>query len=325
MSDPNGGMLNLVVTDIRTETPAIRSVVLAKPDGGELPEWSAGAHIDIELPSGDLRSYSLMDTALDLNHTRHAKLYRIGVRREEPSSGGSAFVHNLKVGDRVAIRPPRNNFPLDSGQDDVLLLAGGIGITPIISMAAELTRRSSAFRLIYAGRTRTELAFVPELEALLGKHLEIHDDSVDGVLNVEAMMRSLGEGIALYVCGPLSMIEAAISAARALNWPEGRLRFEIFSKPILADSDAAFEVVLANSGKRFLIPPGRSILDTLIENGEQPLHDCKRGDCGLCQVDVLEGLPEHRDYYLSEKERSTNKVMQICISRSRTPVLVLDL
>jgi ferredoxin len=191
-------------------------------------------------------------------------------------------------------------------------------------MAAELSRRGSAFRLIYAGRTQTDLAFVSELEALLGKRLEIHDDSISGVLDVEATMRALGEGIALYVCGPLSMIEAAISAARALDWPDGRLRFEIFSKPTFTEGEA-FEVILASSGKRFRVPPGRSILDTLIENGEQPLHDCKRGDCGLCQVGVLEGVPEHRDYYLSEKERSTNKVMQICISRSRTPVLVLDL
>jgi ferredoxin-NADP reductase len=324
MSDPNGGMLNLVVTDIRTETSAIRSVALAKPGGGLLPEWNAGAHIDIELPSGDRRSYSLMDTAVDQNQTRQATSYRIGVRREERSSGGSAFVHSLKVGDRVGVGSPRNNFALDPGQNEVLLLAGGIGITPIISMAAELSRRGSAFRLIYAGRTQTDLAFVSELEALLGKRLEIHDDSISGVLDVEATMRALGEGIALYVCGPLSMIEAAISAARALDWPDGRLRFEIFSKPTFTEGEA-FEVILASSGKRFRVPPGRSILDTLIENGEQPLHDCKRGDCGLCQVGVLEGVPEHRDYYLSEKERSTNKVMQICISRSRTPVLVLDL
>ncbi|VIO72936.1 Phenoxybenzoate dioxygenase subunit beta [Bradyrhizobium ivorense] len=325
MSEPNGGMLNLVVTEINTETPAIRSVTLAKADGGLLPEWSAGAHIDIELPSGDRRSYSLMDTSLDENHTKQAKSYRIGVRREEPSSGGSAFVHSLNVGDRVAVRSPRNNFALDPGQNEVLLLAGGIGITPIVSMAAELTRRGSAFRLIYAGRARRDLAFVPELEVLLGKRLEIHDDSVSGVLDVVAKMRSLGEGISLYVCGPISMIEAAISAARALDWPDGRLRFEIFTKPTFTEGDAAFEVVLASSGKRFRVLPGRSILDTLIENGEQPLHDCKRGDCGLCQAGVLEGLPEHRDYYLSEKERSMNKVMQICVSRSRTPVLVLDL
>jgi ferredoxin-NADP reductase len=325
MSEPNGGMLNLVVTNIRAETQAIRSISLAKDDGGCLPGWSAGAHIDIELPSGGRRSYSLINTSTEIEQIKQPRSYRIGVRLEEPSSGGSAFVHSLKLGDRVTIRSPRNNFALGPEQGQVLLLAGGIGITPIVSMATELAARRSVFKMIYAGRTRADLAFLPELEALLGVKLKIHDDSISGVLNVEATMRSLSQDTTLYVCGPVPMIDAAISAARALRWPDGRLRFEIFSKPTFIEGDTAFEVVLARSGKRFQVQPDRSILDTLIEKGEEPPHDCKRGECGVCQVCVLEGLPEHRDYYLSERERSTNKFIQICISRSRTPVLVLDM
>jgi ferredoxin-NADP reductase len=324
MSEPKGEALNLVVTNIKTETQAIRSITLAKDDDGCLPGWSAGAHIDIELPSGDRRSYSLMNTSA-IEQIKQPKSYRIGVRLEEPSSGGSAFVHGLKTGDRVIASSPKNNFPLGSEKGEILLLAGGVGITPIMSMAAELKGRGSAFRLIYAGRARADLAFVQELEALLGARLEIHDDSTSGVLNIEAAVRSLSKDATLYVCGPVPMIDAAISAARALNWPDGQLRFEIFSKPTVVEGDKAFEVVLAKSGKRFQVQPDRSILDTLIDSGEELPHDCKRGDCGVCQVGVLEGLPEHRDYYLSEKERSANKLIQICVSRSKTPVLVLDM
>jgi vanillate O-demethylase ferredoxin subunit len=319
------GKLDLVVTDICAETRNIRSVTLAEADGVCLPGWAPGAHIDLELPSGDKRSYSLINTSLEISRTEQPRSYRIGVRREEPSSGGSAFVHGLRVGDRVAAGRPKNNFEMNSQDGKVILLAGGIGITPIMSMAAELTRQGRIFRLIYAGRTRADLAFIPELQALLGTKLEIHEDDHSGILDIASLMRLLADVGSFYVCGPVAMIEAAIETARSLHWMNDRLRFEIFTKPNAVAGDASIEVVLARSGRRFQVPADESILNTLIAHGVEPPHDCKRGDCGMCQVGVMEGIPEHRDYYLSDKERASNKLIQICVSRSKTPVLVLDM
>lgn len=316
--------LDLVVTDVRAETAGIRAVTLARLDGDALPTWNAGSHIDLCLPSGDTRSYSLITTSAG-EGSEKPRTYRIGVRLESASTGGSVFVHGLKVGDRVTASPPKNNFPFDAGDGAVVLLAGGIGITPIISMAAELSARARPFRLIYAGRTQSELAFLPELRASFGSQLELHEDDRAGVLDIAALMRAIEDGSPLYVCGPLSMIDAAIANARMLGWPDGHLRFEIFTRPVVDPGDAGFEVVLAKSGKRFRVPADKTILESLIAQGEDHPHDCKLGDCGVCQVGVIDGIPDHRDYYLSDKERASNKLMQVCVSRSKTPTLVLDL
>jgi vanillate O-demethylase ferredoxin subunit len=317
--------LNLVVTAIRAETPLIRALELARADGGVLPGWEAGAHVDLRLPSGDTRSYSLVNASSDPAATRQPTTYRLGVRLEAPSQGGSKFVHGLQVGDAVTVSAPENHFPLAHGGGEAVLLAGGIGITPILSMAASLAAADRPYRLIYAGRTRDHLAFLAEIEALAGPRLELHGDDVAGIFDVVGLMRSLPATSALYVCGPTPMIDAAIATAKELGWADSRLRFEIFTAPAPVAGDTAFEVVLKSSGKRVTVPPDKTILDALIEAGEDPLYDCKRGDCGVCQTGVIEGVPDHRDYYLSDGERASNKLIQICISRSKTPVLVLDL
>lgn len=317
--------LTLVVTAIRAETPLIRALELARADGGALPGWAAGAHVNVHLPSGDTRSYSLVNASPDPAATAHPTAYRLGVRLEEPSQGGSKFVHGLKVGDTVTVSAPENHFELAECPGEVVLLAGGIGITPILSMAASLAAAGRAYRLIYAGRTRGHLAFLREIETLAGSRLQVHSDDVAGIFDVAGLMKSLPATSALYVCGPTPMIEAAIATAKELGWAEHRLRFEIFTAPVPVAGDTAFEVVLKHSGKRVTVPRDKTILDALIEAGEDPLHDCKRGDCGVCQVGVAEGVPDHRDYYLSDAERAANKLIQICISRSKTPVLVLDM
>lgn len=321
----NTDMLDLVVTDIRVEAPSIRSVTFASYDGAALPEWSAGAHIDLSLPSGEKRSYSLINISLQANATKAPSSYRIGVRREEASLGGSAFVHGLKVGDRVTSTSPKNHFPLHRHAGEIFLLAGGIGITPIISMASELAAAGHPFNLIYAGRTRASLAFLPELSATFGGNLQIHEDDRSGMLDLELVMRTIPAASPLYLCGPISMIDKARSIARAFQWDDDRLRFEIFTRPDSNKDGAEFEVVLAASGRRFMVPPDKSILDVLIEHGEEPVHDCKRGDCGMCQVVVLDGIPDHRDYYLSDRERAANGLIQICVSRSKTSSLTLDM
>ncbi|NVN85499.1 MAG: oxidoreductase [Rhodopseudomonas sp.] len=316
--------LDLTVTEVRTETPAIRSITLARADGAPLPSWEAGAHINIVLRSGERRSYSLVNPSGAPAATEHPLHYRLGVRLENPSQGGSAFMHGLKVGDTIKATPPTNNFPLRRG-GDVVLLAGGIGITPILSMAAALTARRQPFRLIYAARSRDQLAFLDEVQNLAGDKLTLHTDDDAGLFNVDALMRSLTGDEQLYVCGPGPMIDAAIAAAKTLGWRDGRLWFEIFSASAAKPGDAAFEVVLASTGASYLVPADKTILAALLEAGVDAMYDCQRGECGICQVGVIEGTPDHRDYILSDSEKSAGKLIQICVSRSKSPRLVLDL
>ena len=316
---------DLTVTDIHAETQLIRAIRLARPHGEPLPSWEAGAHIKVRLPDGGERSYSLINTSLDPAATTRPHAYRLGVRLEQPSQGGSQFMHTLKVGDVLSITAPSNNFPLQPTSKPVVLLAGGIGVTPVLSMAATLAASQRPYRFIYAGRSRDQLAFLGESEGLNGERLTIHTDDVAGIFDVDGLMASLADGEPLYLCGPKPMIDTAIKSAKELGWADGRLRFEIFAAVTPVEGDHAFEVVLNNSGKTFQIPPGKTILAVLLEAGEDPLHDCQRGDCGICQVSVIEGTPDHRDYILTDAEKAAGKVMQICISRSKTPRLVLDL
>jgi len=316
---------DLRVSDIVAETALIRAIKLARPHGEPLPSWEAGAHVKVRLPDGNERSYSLINTSLDPAATTRPHAYRLGVRLEQPSQGGSQFMHTLKIGDILSVSAPRNNFPLEPSSKPVVLLAGGIGVTPVLSMATALAAGERPYRFIYAGRSRDQLAFLGESEALCREHLIIHTDDTSGIFDVKGLMTSLIADEPLYLCGPKPMIDAAIQSARELGWAEGRLRFEIFATAVPVAGDQSFEVVLKNSGKTFRIPPDKTILGVLIEAGEDPLHDCQRGDCGICQVGVIEGTPDHRDYILTDAEKAAGKVMQICVSRSKTPRLVLDL
>lgn len=324
MADAEG--LLLTVTEVRAETSLIRSFRLARPHREPLPSWQPGAHVRVRLPGGDDRSYSLINLHSDPHATTRPDAYRLGVRLEDPSQGGSRYMHALKPGDQVAVLPPANNFPLEPSPLPVVLLAGGIGITPIMSMAAALAAEGRPYRLYYAGRARDQLAFVGDIERLCGDRLSLHtDDTAGRVFDVPGVLAALGGGEPVYCCGPRAMIDAAIATAKALGWDAGRLRFELFTAAAPQAGDQPFEVVLKSSGESFLIPPGKTILDVLIEAGKDPLHDCKRGDCGICQVQVLEGVPDHRDYILSDAEKAEGKKMQICVSRSKTPRLVIDL
>jgi len=226
----------------------------------------------------------------------------------------------------MTISPPANNFPLGAGVGEVALVAGGIGVTPLLAMACELSAAKRPFSFYYAGRSRGELAFLGDIERLASASATIHaDDEAGRFFDLEGLMTRLAPDVPLYLCGPLPMIEAAIALAKQMNWPQGRLHFEIFTAPEEKSGDASFEVELKGSGRVYEIPAGKTILDVLLEAGEDPMHDCKRGDCGICQTTVIDGIPDHRDYILSESEKASNKVMQICISRAKTKRLVLDL
>jgi ferredoxin-NADP reductase len=316
---------DLTVREAWQETALVRAIRLARPHDEPLPSWDAGAHIKVSIPHGDERSYSLVNLSADASVNTRPLWYLLGVRLEAPSQGGSVYMHSLKPGDVVAASAPGNNFPLQATTKPVVLLAGGIGVTPIVSMAAELRARGHRFRLYYAGRSRDQLAFLPMIEELSGDNLSIHADDVSGLFDVAGLMRSLRDDEPLYCCGPMPMIDLTIKTAKDLGWSAGRLHFEIFTAAQPKAGDQAFEVVLKNSGESFHIPAGRSILDVLIAAGKDPMHDCKRGDCGICQVGVIEGVPDHRDFILSDAEKAAGKLMQICVSRSKTPRLVLDL
>lgn len=315
----------VVVSKTELLTPRIRELVLARANGAPMPGWAAGAHIDVHLPDVGRRSYSLIETDSP-RATEHPTFYRIAVLQEAKSQGGSSYMHGLKAGDRLTISPPANNFALAAGTGDVALVAGGIGVTPLLTMACELSAANRPFTFHYAGRSRAELAFLGEIERLAGSNATIHaDDEAGRFFDLEGLMTRLAPDVPLYLCGPLPMIEAAIALAKQLDWPQGRLHFEIFSAPEEKSGDSAFEVELKSNGRVYEIPSGKTILDVLIEAGEDPIHDCKRGDCGICQTAVIEGVPDHRDYILSDAEKASNKVMQICVSRAKTKRLVLDL
>jgi ferredoxin-NADP reductase len=314
----------VVVSKTQALTPRIRQFVLARANGALMPGWAAGAHIDVHLPEIGRRSYSLIETASPRAATKHPTAYRIAVLQESKSRGGSTLMHGLKTGDRLMISPPANNFPLGAGAGEVALVAGGIGVTPLLAMACELSVAKRKFSFHYAGRSRSELAFVDDIGRLAAATIHA-DDEAGRLFDLEGLMTRLSADVPLYLCGPLPMIEAAIALAKRMNWPQGRLHFEIFTAPEEKSGDTSFEVELRGSGRVYEIPAGKTILDVLLEAGEDPIHDCKRGDCGICQTAVIEGIPDHRDYILSESEKASNKVMQICISRAKTKRLVLDL
>jgi vanillate O-demethylase ferredoxin subunit len=316
--------IDLIVSRIGSETPLIRTVELRPPQGGALPGWEPGAHLKVRLPDGDSRSYSLVNLST-ARACVSPEFYLLGVRLEDPSKGGSRFMHGLAPGDRVSVTAPTNNFRLEPCPARVTLVAGGVGITPIASMIAHLVGEGRPFQAFYAGRSESDLAFRAELAALGGDWLSFHHDDRSGVFDIKPVMAALEADEPIYVCGPRPMIDAAIATAAALGWPPGRLRFEIFAAAEPQAGDHAFEVVLSSSGRSFTIPPDKSILDVLIDAGIDPMFDCKRGDCGICQTRVLEGMPDHRDYILSDSERAAGKLMQICVSRAKTPRLVLDL
>ncbi|MGE5117011.1 MAG: PDR/VanB family oxidoreductase [Betaproteobacteria bacterium] len=322
--------LTLRVVEARPLNPLIRRLTLAAPDGTPLPGWDAGAHLQVQvvLPGGatDWRHYSLVDTVA--GGAAAPREYVIAVRRDDDGRGGSRFMHErLREGDRILALAPKNDFPLREGAGRAVLLAGGIGVTPIASMAARRRAVGRPVRLVYAGRSRSLMAFLPELQALLGDDLVVHaDDEHAGVpLDLDALLDGCAAADPLHVCGPKPLLDAVLAKTAARGWGRERVHFELFSTPPVESGDHAFEVVLAQSGRSYTVPAHQSVLDCLIEHGEDPLFDCKRGECGVCTAPVLEGDIDHRDYVLSDAEKASGKVMQICVSRCRGKRLVLDL
>jgi ferredoxin-NADP reductase len=322
--------LSLQVASVEQLTPLVRQLRLRAPDGAPLPGWQAGAHIQIQvsLPSGasDWRHYSLIDLAADTEATEAPSEYVIAIRREDTGRGGSRWVHGLAVGATLTVRPPKNDFPLGAHAGTAVLVAGGIGVTPLASMAAQRLRQRLPVRLHYAGRSREHMALLPELQQRLGDTLALHlDDEAGAPLDVDALLARCTPDEVLYVCGPQVMLDAVLKRSEALGWPRERVHFELFAAPAADTGVQPYEVVLAQSGRQFTVAAGQTLLQALIDAGCDPMFDCQRGECGVCAVPVLEGVIDHRDFVLSQREKDAGNVIQTCVSRCKGARLVLDL
>jgi vanillate O-demethylase ferredoxin subunit len=323
--------LQVRVVRARALNPLIRELRLRAADGAALPGFDAGSHVRVQVTLADgspeWRHYSLINFSTASDATTAPGEYVVAVRKEDPGRGGSRFMHErVAEGDLLTIEPPANQFPVGAHAGTAVLVAGGIGITPLTAMAAQRRAAGLPARMTYAGRSRDLMAFLPELQALLGRDLAVHADAEAGrPLHVAALLDACGAADELYVCGPGVMLDAVQKAAEARGWPRERVHFEVFTPASHVAGDAAIEVVLAQSGRTLSVPADKTILQCLIDAGCDPLFDCQRGECGVCAVPVLEGAVDHRDHVLTQAERDGGKVIQVCVSRAKGRRLVLDL
>lgn len=317
--------LRVTVSNVRVLHPEIREFTLVPAEGQALPAFEAGAHVRVRVKDQDeWREYSLID--MGDGAPKAPVSYRIAVRRDPAGRGGSAFMHELRAGATLDIQPPRNDFAVHAHDGAAVLIAGGIGVTPLVSMATRLHAQRRPVRMHYAVRSRDLAAFADELRPMLGEHLQLHVDAeAVAPLSAATVLAQCGPHDHLYVCGPQPMLDAVLAEAAQRGWPRERIHFELFSAPAAPSGDHAFELVLAQSGRTFTVPADKSVLDVLIANGLDPMFDCQRGECGVCAVAVLEGAIDHRDYVLTARERAEGNVMQACVSRAKGARLVLDL
>ena len=317
-------MLNLKVVSKRVEAEGIASYELARADSGPLPAFDAGSHVDVVVPGGQVRQYSLY------NPPSNADRYCIAVLRDPASRGGSvSMLDRVSEGDVLEISEPKNHFVLDTSATRSLLFAGGIGVTPILCMAARLAEVGADFALHYCGRALPRMAFVDTLKASgFASKVHVHTDDGPDTQRFDARS-AVGEPRAdthLYVCGPTGYMDHVLDTARALGWPEERLHREYFAGAQLDHSnDGAFDVQIKSTGKVIRVAADQSVAQALLDQGIALSVSCEQGVCGTCLTKVLDGVPEHNDMYLTDAERARNDCFMPCCSRASTPRLVLDL
>lgn len=317
----NSTTLQLRLERKRPLAENVVSLEFSAADGTDLPSWEPGAHLELRLPSGLRRQYSLCGDPA----TRDT--YTVGVLREETGRGGSVEVHDrLEVGDEIESSVPRNHFSLGEAPD-YELLAGGIGITPIKAMLEELDRRGASWRLVYGGRSRRSMAFADELAASHPGRVTLVPEDEEGRPDLEGLVGSLSPQTHLYCCGPSPML-TAVTQACAEAGTDGRLRLERFTAAEDApdtSGDSAFEVELRDSGVTLTVAPDQSILEAVRKVRPDVDYSCAEGYCGTCETGVLEGQPEHRGTLMSPEEHDEEGTMLICMGRSQSAKLVLEL
>ena len=316
-------MIEVVVTARHDEAVDICSYELAAADGQALPAFSAGAHIDVHLADGLVRQYSLC------NHPQERHRYLIGVLKDAASRGGSQALHEqVRQGDRLRISAPRNLFALHEGAERSLLFAGGIGITPILAMAEALARDGAPFELHYCARSSERAAFLARLRAApFADRVQVHfDEQPETRLDAAQVLANPQPGQHLYVCGPAGFMAHVLDTAKAQGWGEDHLHREYFA-PLAVDTsaDGSFAVKLNRCGRTFQVPADKTVVQVLESHGVEVPISCEQGVCGTCLTRVLEGVPEHRDLFLTEEEQAANDQFTPCCSRARSALLVLDL
>lgn len=308
--------IEVIVRRISYETPTVLSYDLRPTNDAPLPSFEAGAHIDVHLPDGLVRQYSLIGTP-------DASDYRIAVALDRATRGGSRWLHaSARPGDRIRISQPRSTFALADSKATSILIAGGIGITPLLAMARQLQAAGADWTLHYAVRSRAECALLDELSAL-GNNIQLHVDSEnDGLLNIARIVAQAATETQLYCCGPAPMLDAFLNAASSRH--PSTVHSESFTPSAPAADDGGFTVVLNKSGLSIQIGADQTILDALEQAGVHAPSSCRNGVCGTCETRVLEGVPDHRDKVLSDTERAAGNTMMICCSRATTALLRLD-
>src|SRR5258706_4822609 len=321
----NAPTLKVRVAHKAVEAIDICSCELVDIDGLPLPPFSAGSHIDVHLPDGITRQYSLC------NDSGESHRYLIGVLRDPASRGGSKAMHDaVNVGDVLQISTPKNHFALSHDATRSLLLAGGIGVTPILCMAERLRFARAAFEMAYCTRSAERTAFRHRIAASgFASRVRFHHDDrpAEQKLDPARLLARPEPGTHLYVCGPKGFMDAVLSTARESGWPEWQLAYEFFSAPpgVASAEDRGFKVKLASSGRVVLVPPDRTVVDALSAAGIEIPTACGQGICGTCLTRVIDGEPDHKDLYLSPQEQAGNDQFLPCCSRSKSAMLVLDL
>jgi vanillate O-demethylase ferredoxin subunit len=308
---------------ISYEAENINSYELVDPAGGDLAPFTAGSHVDLHLSNGMIRSYSLV------NDQSERRRYVVAVNNDAASRGGSKFIHEtLRAGDVVTISHPRNNFALQENATHSVLIAGGIGITPLLSMIRRLEVLGRSWELFYAARTRVAAAFQDELNALRSDvranlHMNFDQEPGGSILDLPAVVNSAPPDAHFYCCGPVAMLEAFEAAT--MSRPSRLVHVEYFKAKEKPAAEGGFQVKLARSNRTITVESGKTILNALLDAGIAVNYACTEGVCGTCETRVIEGIPDHRDLFLGKEEQAANKTMMICCSGTKSSTLVLDL
>ena len=320
----SGAMLTVCVARKTIEAEGIASFELVSTDGTPLPAFAAGSHVDVQLPGGLTRQYSLCNDPAETHR------YLIAVLHDAASRGGSTAMHEqVQQGDTLNISAPKNHFALAHEAQSHLLLAGGIGVTPLLCMAERLAHSGADFEMHYCTRSKARTAFVQRIEgSALAPRVHFHFDDGPAAqrADIEVLVGPPSPGRHLYVCGPKGFMDAVLARARAQGWPEAQIHYEFFgAEPVAAGEADAFEVMLASSGRVVAVPAGVSVVKALAACGVMVATSCEQGVCGTCLTRVIDGVPDHRDLYLTPEEQAVGDQFLPCCSRARTARLVLDL